>query len=118
MNPNNSKDSGSENFPPTFNNITFESNFEDSTSSHVNTSYVTSQQTFLQSSFHPNAFFYRPPNDTRNYHINCIEISLDMAIQLLNEFIDNASGSNFNQNEYRFYYQQRNYRIYQVSCEA
>src|ERR1043165_661988 len=38
---------------------------------------------------HSSEFFYRPPNDSCNYHIECREISLDLVIQLLNEFNGN-----------------------------
>jgi hypothetical protein len=64
---------------------------------------------------HPFKFFYQPPNDPCNYHINCKETSIDTVIQLLNEFNVNT---NDDKNEYIFHYKQLfNNRIYQVSCE-
>jgi hypothetical protein len=81
------------------------------------TTLATLQNNFVDSSkiqtVHPTAFFYQPPNELCNYHINCKEISLDIVIQLLNKF-----NNNDNQNEYVFYYkQQSNNQIFRVSCE-
>src|ERR1051325_2957278 len=52
---------------------------------------------------HPNTFFYKPPNDPCNYHVECKEIPFDLVIQLLNKFNGNvASNINLNQNEHIF----------------
>lgn len=88
----------------------------------VNTTFNSSISPIMQNNFiidqqklHPSTFFYQPPNDPCNYHINCKEISIDTVIQLLNEFNGNT---NDDKNEYIFHYQQLfNNRIYQVSCE-
>ena len=64
---------------------------------------------------HPNIFFFRPPNDFYHYHVICKEISYDVVEQLLN---NPSNGSNANENECVFFYQQKcNDRFYQISCE-
>ena len=62
-------------------------------------------------------FFFQTPNDFCNYHIKCKEVLTGVAIQLLNEFIGNQLDINFNQNEYIFFHEQDNNKIYQVSRE-
>ena len=107
MNLNHSKDQ----FSDVDNSLAPQSNLEQVSTSHVTS--VVIQPNFV----HPNAFFYQTPNDLCNYHINCKEISLEMAIQLLNELNGNTSDVKSNQNEYSFFYQQSDNRIYWVSCE-
>ncbi|RIA90368.1 hypothetical protein C1645_823502 [Glomus cerebriforme] len=122
-------------FQPIFNNFMPQSNFQQtSTPSQTNASYMTSvqnvvqpQQAFLPNNFminqqssnqsdHSIVFFYQPPNDPCNYHVNCKEISFSEIIQLLNEFFN--GNINSNQNESIFFYQkQSNGQIYQITCE-
>src|ERR1043166_2004807 len=124
MSSNHSKDQFSY-FQPNTTNITSQSNLEQAAeSSTVNNPYVTSMQhagiqpnqhydammvQFPQSQptfqHHSIAFFYQPPNDFCNYHIECREISSDIVIQLLNESNGNALNPSLNQSEYIFFYQ-------------
>jgi hypothetical protein len=70
-------------------------------------------------SVHPAVFFYRPPNDSYHYHINCNEISYDTIESLLKKlFNDKESVAQFKDDEYIFCYQQKcNNKFYQVSCK-
>ncbi|RIA97134.1 hypothetical protein C1645_814523 [Glomus cerebriforme] len=67
-----------------------------------------SNQNQLNQPVHINKFFYQPPNDPFNYHVECEKISL----QLLN------MSTQSKEYEYSFYYQQQyNKQIYKISCE-
>ncbi|CAB4387081.1 unnamed protein product [Rhizophagus irregularis] len=66
---------------------------------------------------HLSKFFYQPPNDTFNYHIECEKISDEHVIQLLNQPF---SIMQLKENDYLnvFFYKQRcNNQFYQVSCK-
>ncbi|CAG8508577.1 8331_t:CDS:1 [Funneliformis caledonium] len=66
-----------------------------------------------------NTFFFRPPNDYYQYHVNCEKISIDLILQLLNKRKENIM--QLKENKYIFFYQQRSnnqfYQFYQISCE-
>ncbi|GBB97527.1 hypothetical protein RclHR1_00300006 [Rhizophagus clarus] len=138
MNPNylNYQFSNSENHGPNFNQNTImeaSSRMNISSAQHNNININPSNPQYImqvnttsdsqnnlvvdqQKPNHPFTFFYQPPNDPCNYHINCREISINTLIQLLNEL--NGATTNDDKNEYIFHYQQLfNNRIYQVSCE-
>jgi hypothetical protein len=66
----------------------------------------------------PKTFFFRPLNDIYHYNINCREIfysniSSNIA-DLLNELL--ISKVQFNENEYTFFYQQHDNRLYEITC--
>ncbi|RIA91358.1 hypothetical protein C1645_875504 [Glomus cerebriforme] len=89
-----------------------------STQSALN--YQPPQQTFQTilaptNLVHPNVFFYRPPNDSFHYYINCKEISYDTVIYLLNNLEERNNRSDGH--EYIFYYRQYGGRVYEISCE-
>jgi hypothetical protein len=66
---------------------------------------------------HPTAFFFRPPNDSCHYYIDCKEIPYNTVGYLLNESLKRGDIQS-NKKECIFYHQQQcNDRLYQVSCE-
>ena len=117
--------SGSENHPPSFISTSYNSQDNGVLSPqavadtyHV-TNVVRSSQTQINSSenqikpVHPTVFFYRSPNESYHYYVQCKEIPYDTIPCLLGRNIQ------FNDSEFIFFYrQQHNNRFYQVTCEV
>jgi hypothetical protein len=79
---------------------------------------VISPSTNLQIPVHPTFFFFRPPNDFYHYHVNCKEITDNIEHLLKKLFNDKENITQFKEDEYTFFYQQKcNNRFYQVTCE-